>query len=455
MIRGGNPQGGNPPPPPLDPVPRDCWPQRSAGPSVPRGPVLRRRYGSPVSAAVGMPEHRNLAMVSADMIPELGTSLYICGLNTGVALVAVPKIRAHVLGRRASLQSFPTELAGSGQPDSRSSTPTRRISWLVPTSSFWWCRRVPGWRPAKARRWTLLPTWTPALAGAADADADADADATLVPLRPTRFPIAARGRRRRLLGRGAAGWLPSLAPHGGGQRRSGGRKHHTCLVSAVPLSPRPQLQLHRSNPRFGCGVVRAPRGRLNPFASSRLFLASVAVLSEIRLAGKTASLVLARTAAESTSATSGPMASGIPFQPLLVLSTGLALPALSSGTAGHDGGIIIIISEAAYEASSGWASGSCPPSTTARRLLVSGSSGSTSIWGPTTVRPAAGARLFLVAASSHGIQGLPRPSRARAAAPAASNNSSASPTQVPSLLPTSRRRCPSTQLSGLQVSPRT
>ncbi|CAL3969699.1 unnamed protein product [Diplocarpon coronariae] len=395
MIRGGNPQGGNPPPPPLDPVPRDCWPRRSTGPSI----------------------------------------------------------RAHVLGRRAALQSFPTELAGSGQPDSRSSTPTRRISWLVPTSSFWWCRRVPGWRPAKARRWTLLPTWTPALAGAADADADADA--TLVPLRPTRFPIAARGRRRRLLGRGAAGWLPSLAPHGGGQRRSGGRKHHTCLVSAVPLSPRPQLQLHRSNPRFGCGVVRAPRGRLNPFASSRLFLASVAVLSEIRLAGKTASLVLARTAAESTSATSGPMASGIPFQPLLVLSTGLALPALSSGTAGHDGGIIIIISEAAYEASSGWASGSCPPSTTTRRLLVSGSSGSTSIWGPTTVRPAAGARLFLVAASSHGIQGLPRPSRARAAAPAASNNSSASPTQVPSLLPTSRRRCPSTQLSGLQVSPRT
>ncbi|KAK6580002.1 hypothetical protein PZA11_007710 [Diplocarpon coronariae] len=283
-------------------------------------------------------------------------------------------------------------------------------------------QRVPGWRPAKARRWTLLPTWTPALAGAADADADADADATLVgitgrvthrlgkiasayarvPLRPTRFPIAARGRRRRLLGRGAAGWLPSLAPHGGGQRRSGGRKHHRCLVSAVPLSPRPQLQLHRSNPRFGCGVVRAPRGRLNPFASSRLFLASVAVLSEIRLAGKTASLVLARTAAESTSATSGPTASGIPFQPLLVLSTGLALPALSSGTGGHDGGIIII-SEAAYEASSGGASGSSPPSTTTRRLLVSGSS--------------------------------------------------ASPTPVPSLLPTSRRRCPSTQLSGLQSQP--
>ncbi|PBP26132.1 hypothetical protein BUE80_DR002990 [Diplocarpon rosae] len=66
-------------------------------------------------------------------------------------------------------------------------------------------------------------------------------------------------------------------------------------------------------------------------------------------------LVFARNAAESTSATSGLTAYGIPFQLILVPSTGITLPALSRDAVGNYGGIIIM-SEVAYEYSAGWAS---------------------------------------------------------------------------------------------------
>ena len=67
-------------------------------------------------------------------------------------------------------------------------------------------------------------------------------------------------------------------------------------------------------------------------------------------------LVFARNAAEATSGTSGLNAYGIPYQLVLVPQSGITLPTLSSGTVGNYGGIIVL-SEVAYEYSSGWASG--------------------------------------------------------------------------------------------------
>ena len=67
-------------------------------------------------------------------------------------------------------------------------------------------------------------------------------------------------------------------------------------------------------------------------------------------------LVIARDAYAASTATSGLQGYGIPFQTLLVPSGGATLPALnSSATAGNFGGIVIV-SEVAYQQSTGFLS---------------------------------------------------------------------------------------------------
>ncbi|KAI9049443.1 hypothetical protein LZ554_006475 [Drepanopeziza brunnea f. sp. 'monogermtubi'] len=69
-------------------------------------------------------------------------------------------------------------------------------------------------------------------------------------------------------------------------------------------------------------------------------------------------LVFARNAAESTSATSGLVAYGIPYELIIVPSAGIALPALNSSAATGNYGGIIIMSEVSYDYGStiGWTS---------------------------------------------------------------------------------------------------
>jgi hypothetical protein len=99
---------------------------------------------------------------------------------------------------------------------------------------------------------------------------------------------------------------------------------------------------------------------LNFRAFKPLLIACTLLASQISQASaKTVTskiLVFARNAAEATSGTSGLNAYGIPFQLILVPQSGITLPTLSSGTVGNYGGIIVL-SEVAYEYSSGWASG--------------------------------------------------------------------------------------------------
>jgi len=71
-------------------------------------------------------------------------------------------------------------------------------------------------------------------------------------------------------------------------------------------------------------------------------------------------LVLARDAYAASTATSGLQGYGIPFQVVLVPQAGITLPALSaSATVGNYGGIIVV-SEVAYEYSTGWTSALTP-----------------------------------------------------------------------------------------------
>lgn len=67
-------------------------------------------------------------------------------------------------------------------------------------------------------------------------------------------------------------------------------------------------------------------------------------------------LVFARDAASGSSATSGLIAYGIPFQLVLVPQAGITLPALSSTATGGNYGGIIVMSELAYEYPTGWGS---------------------------------------------------------------------------------------------------
>lgn len=83
------------------------------------------------------------------------------------------------------------------------------------------------------------------------------------------------------------------------------------------------------------------------FGAFKLLLIAYSLLGfQISLASaKTVSsqiLVFARNAAESTSATSGLNAYGIPFQLILVPSGGITLPTLNSTTVGNYGGIIVM-----------------------------------------------------------------------------------------------------------------
>lgn len=98
---------------------------------------------------------------------------------------------------------------------------------------------------------------------------------------------------------------------------------------------------------------------LNLGAFKPLLIAYSLLAIQISLASaKTVSskiLVFARNAAESTSATSGLNAYGIPFQLILVPSGGITLPTLNSATVGNYGGIIVM-SEVSYEYSTGWTS---------------------------------------------------------------------------------------------------
>jgi hypothetical protein len=67
-------------------------------------------------------------------------------------------------------------------------------------------------------------------------------------------------------------------------------------------------------------------------------------------------LVIARDAGSASSATSGLQGYGIPFQTLLVPQTGATLPALNSSTTAGNFGGIVIMSEVAYQFSTGFSS---------------------------------------------------------------------------------------------------
>ena len=67
-------------------------------------------------------------------------------------------------------------------------------------------------------------------------------------------------------------------------------------------------------------------------------------------------LVFSRDAASGSSATSGLSDYGIPFQLVLVPQSGITLPALSSSATNGNYGGIIVMSELAYEYSTGWGS---------------------------------------------------------------------------------------------------
>ncbi|KAG4438152.1 hypothetical protein IFR05_006363 [Cadophora sp. M221] len=96
-------------------------------------------------------------------------------------------------------------------------------------------------------------------------------------------------------------------------------------------------------------------GAFRPLLIACSLLATLISLASAKTVSSTI-LVFARNAAEATSGTSGLKAYGIPFQLILVPSGGITLPTLNSATVGNYGGIIVM-SEVAYEYSTGWASG--------------------------------------------------------------------------------------------------
>lgn len=71
-------------------------------------------------------------------------------------------------------------------------------------------------------------------------------------------------------------------------------------------------------------------------------------------------LVFARDTASSVSATSGLNGYGIPFQVVLVPSTGITLPVLNSSSTEANYGGIIVVGEVGYDYSDGWRSAITP-----------------------------------------------------------------------------------------------
>lgn len=96
-------------------------------------------------------------------------------------------------------------------------------------------------------------------------------------------------------------------------------------------------------------------GAFRPLLIACSLLATLISLASAKTVSSTI-LVFARNAAEATSGTSGLKAYGIPYQLILVPSGGITLPTLNTATVGNYGGIIVM-SEVAYEYSTGWASG--------------------------------------------------------------------------------------------------
>ncbi|KAH7317283.1 hypothetical protein BKA65DRAFT_466259 [Rhexocercosporidium sp. MPI-PUGE-AT-0058] len=96
-------------------------------------------------------------------------------------------------------------------------------------------------------------------------------------------------------------------------------------------------------------------GVFRPLLVACSLLASSISLASAKTVSSTI-LVFARNAAEATSGTSGLKAYGIPYELILVPQGGVTLPTLNSSTVGNYGGVIVM-SEVAYEYSTGWASG--------------------------------------------------------------------------------------------------
>lgn len=67
-------------------------------------------------------------------------------------------------------------------------------------------------------------------------------------------------------------------------------------------------------------------------------------------------LVLARDSTSAYSATSGLQGHGIPYQTVIVPSTGITLPTLNSSLQSGNYGGIIVLSEVSYEYNGSWAS---------------------------------------------------------------------------------------------------
>lgn len=89
-----------------------------------------------------------------------------------------------------------------------------------------------------------------------------------------------------------------------------------------------------------------------------VFAFTLAILASVAngLSVSNTILVLARDSTSAYSATSGLQGHGIPYQTVIVPSTGITLPTLNSSLQSGNYGGIIVLSEVSYEYNGSWAS---------------------------------------------------------------------------------------------------